>query len=92
MGQYRPDHKVTEKPDRYDDIDRQPLPAEMEAAVAAARQAGLWRLDERVLPGNAALTFPSCAVLGADTDAPLTGVHVAEKCSNRVDSGDMNEQ
>jgi putative pyruvate formate lyase activating enzyme len=50
MGQYRPEHKVTERPDRYDDIDRVPLPAEIDAARAAARRAGLWRIDERVLP------------------------------------------
>jgi putative pyruvate formate lyase activating enzyme len=50
MGQYRPQYKVTDQPARYEDIDRAPLPAEMETAFAAARQAGLWRLDERVLP------------------------------------------
>jgi putative pyruvate formate lyase activating enzyme len=50
MGQYRPEHTVKDKPDRYGDIDRRPLPAEMEAASAAARRAGLRRLDERVLP------------------------------------------
>jgi putative pyruvate formate lyase activating enzyme len=50
MGQYRPEHKVAERPDRYDDIDRRPRPAELEAAFAAARRAGLWRFDERVLP------------------------------------------
>jgi putative pyruvate formate lyase activating enzyme len=48
MGQYRPEHKVT--PERYEDIARRPLPAEMDAALAAARRAGLWRIDERVLP------------------------------------------
>lgn len=36
------------KPDRYGDIDRRPRPAEIEAAIAAARGAVLWRLDERV--------------------------------------------
>jgi putative pyruvate formate lyase activating enzyme len=50
MGQYRPQFKVADRPDRYDDIDRPPLPAELEAAFTAARLAGLWRLDERVLP------------------------------------------
>ncbi len=50
MGQYRPEYKVAEKPDRYDDIDRRTLPAEVDAAFFAARQAGLWRFDERVLP------------------------------------------
>jgi putative pyruvate formate lyase activating enzyme len=49
MGQYRPEYKVSDT-DRYDDIDRRPLPAEMEGAYAAARRAGLWRFDERVLP------------------------------------------
>lgn len=49
MGQYRPEYKVADT-DRYEDIDRRPLPAELEAAFAAARQAGLWRFDERVLP------------------------------------------
>jgi putative pyruvate formate lyase activating enzyme len=48
MGQYRPEYKV--EGDRYDDINRRPLAKEMEAAYGAARQAGLWRLDQRVLP------------------------------------------
>ena len=48
MGQYRPEYKVEEG--RYEDIDRRPLPSEMEAAYAAARRSGLWRFDERVLP------------------------------------------
>jgi putative pyruvate formate lyase activating enzyme len=50
MGQYRPQYKVADRPDRYDDIDRPPLPDELQAAFAAARHAGLSRLDERVLP------------------------------------------
>jgi putative pyruvate formate lyase activating enzyme len=50
MGQYRPEHKVPERPDRYEDINRRPLPAEMDAALAAADRAGLWRIDERVVP------------------------------------------
>lgn len=50
MGQYRPQFKVTEKPDRYRDINRRSQPDEMAAAFAAARRAGLWRFDERVLP------------------------------------------
>ena len=33
----------------YAEIDRRPAPAEMEAAYAAARRAGLWRFDERRL-------------------------------------------
>ncbi len=48
MGQYRPEYKVDDA--RYGDIDRRPRASEMEAAYAAARRAGLWRLDERVLP------------------------------------------
>ena len=46
MGQYRPEHQVPGN-DRYIDIDRRPSPGEMEAAYAAARDAGLWRFDER---------------------------------------------
>jgi putative pyruvate formate lyase activating enzyme len=46
MGQYRPTHRVPGNP-RYADIDRRPRPAEMEAAFAAAADAGLWRFDER---------------------------------------------
>ncbi len=49
MGQYRPDYKVSDNP-RYDDLDRRLLPSEMQAAYDAARRAGLWRFDERVLP------------------------------------------
>jgi putative pyruvate formate lyase activating enzyme len=51
MGQYRPQYKVgvpsprAERP--FPEIDRAPQPAEMEAAYAAARRAGLWRFDER---------------------------------------------
>ncbi|HWC10726.1 MAG TPA: radical SAM protein [Acidimicrobiales bacterium] len=48
MGQYRPEYKVDG--DRYGDINRRARANEMEAAYAAARRAGLWRLDERVLP------------------------------------------
>jgi putative pyruvate formate lyase activating enzyme len=50
MGQYRPEFKVTEKPDRYRDINHRSQPDDMAAAFAAARRAGLWRFDERVLP------------------------------------------
>ncbi|MEE8331280.1 MAG: radical SAM protein [Acidimicrobiia bacterium] len=46
MGQYRPTHRVPGNP-RYADIDRPPLRREMEAAVAAASDAGLWRFDQR---------------------------------------------
>ena len=49
MGQYRPEHKVPDN-ERYTDIDRCPVTAEMTAALTAARAAGLWRLDQRVLP------------------------------------------
>ena len=48
MGQYRPEHKVPDNP-RYQDIDRRPYAAEMARAYAAAREAGLWRFDERWL-------------------------------------------
>ena len=52
MGQYRPDYQVTgrvanSRPEKYADIGRQPHRAEMGDAYAAAREAGLWRLDER---------------------------------------------
>jgi putative pyruvate formate lyase activating enzyme len=46
MGQYRPEHRVPGS-DRYRDIGRRPSSREMEAAYAAARDAGLWRIDER---------------------------------------------
>jgi putative pyruvate formate lyase activating enzyme len=51
MGQYRPDHEVGElardgRP-KYAEIDRRPDAAELSAAHAAARAAGLWRLDPR---------------------------------------------
>jgi putative pyruvate formate lyase activating enzyme len=46
MAQYRPDHRVPGNP-RYADIDRRPHPDEMADARAAARRAGLWRLDRR---------------------------------------------
>jgi putative pyruvate formate lyase activating enzyme len=49
MGQYRPEYRVQDG-SRYEDLDRRPLPAEMRAAHEAARAAGLWRFDERVLP------------------------------------------
>jgi putative pyruvate formate lyase activating enzyme len=51
MGQYRPEHKVgtlgRDGSVRFADVDRRPTPAEMDAAFAAARRAGLWRFDER---------------------------------------------
>jgi putative pyruvate formate lyase activating enzyme len=51
MGQYRPEHEVGTR-DRagrmkYAEIDRRPLPEELEAATAAACDAGLWRFDAR---------------------------------------------
>ncbi|GMU93935.1 MAG: radical SAM protein [Candidatus Hydrogenedentota bacterium] len=53
MGQYRPEYQVGSiagdgKP-KYEDIHRRPLPAEMREAYDAARNAGLWRFDERWL-------------------------------------------
>jgi uncharacterized Fe-S radical SAM superfamily protein PflX len=52
MGQYRPQFQVTgcgvkSRPDKYSDIDRQPYRAELDAAYEAAREAGLWRFNER---------------------------------------------
>ncbi len=52
MGQYRPQFQVRgrgvrSRPDKYSDIDRQPYRAELHAAYEAAREAGLWRFDER---------------------------------------------
>ncbi|HEX6236702.1 MAG TPA: radical SAM protein [Acidimicrobiales bacterium] len=49
MGQYRPEHRVAGSA-RFADIDHRPLASERDDAVAEARQAGLWRFDERVLP------------------------------------------
>jgi len=51
MGQYRPEHQVGDrardgKP-KYGDVQCRPVPAEMRGAYAAARDAGLWRFDER---------------------------------------------
>ena len=53
MGQYRPayqlrGHGVKGRPDKYPDIDRRPYRAELDAAYEAAREAGLWRFDERI--------------------------------------------
>jgi putative pyruvate formate lyase activating enzyme len=54
MGQYRADHEVgrtgRDGRPRFAEIDRTPGAAELEAARAAARDAGLWRLDERAGP------------------------------------------
>lgn len=51
MGQYRPEFQVGQpgrdaKP-QYEEINRRPTDAEMQAARAAARAAGLWRFDTR---------------------------------------------
>ena len=51
MAQYRPSYRVG-KParnghPRYPEIDRTPTSDELKLARAAAREAGLWRLDER---------------------------------------------
>ena len=46
MGQYRPDHRVRQN-ERYADIDRPTRGNELTAAFAAARDAGLWRFDQR---------------------------------------------
>ncbi len=46
MDQYRPLHQVGQSA-KYAAIDRRPSAAEMTAARGAARNAGLWRIDER---------------------------------------------
>ncbi|MFQ5804851.1 MAG: radical SAM protein [Phycisphaerae bacterium] len=53
MGQYRPEHKVGSRAAGsggsagFNEINRRPMHAELEAAYAAAREAGLWRFDQR---------------------------------------------
>jgi putative pyruvate formate lyase activating enzyme len=52
MGQYRPEYEVGQIAGdglaaKYAEIDRRPASEELERARAAARQAGLWRFDER---------------------------------------------
>jgi putative pyruvate formate lyase activating enzyme len=53
MGQYRPEYEVGEITHRgdkkYDEIDRRPKQIELCRAQEAARDAGLWRFDERWL-------------------------------------------
>jgi putative pyruvate formate lyase activating enzyme len=53
MAQYRPEHQVgmpsRDGATRYADIYRRPYHEELAAAHAAARAAGLWRIDERWL-------------------------------------------
>ena len=46
MAQYRPEYEVGKKP-HYAAIDRRPQHRELTDAYEAARQAGLWRFDER---------------------------------------------
>ncbi len=46
MSQYRPEHRVIGS-DRYADVDRRPSLVELQAAYAAAAEAGLWRFDTR---------------------------------------------
>ena len=57
MGQYRPEFQVgsvaKDGHRLYDEINRRPYAAEIDAAYEAARHAGLWRFDER-RPRNAA--------------------------------------
>ena len=52
MGQYRPEYEVGQiagdgLPAKHAEIDRRPASEELEHAREAARQAGLWRFDER---------------------------------------------
>ena len=51
MGQYQPQYQVGELAKnqirRYVEINRRPRSSEMEAAYAAAKEAGLWRFDAR---------------------------------------------
>jgi putative pyruvate formate lyase activating enzyme len=52
MGQYRPEYEVGQiagdgAPAKYAEIDRRPAGEELKCAHAAARDAGLWRFDER---------------------------------------------
>ncbi|MGD9021547.1 MAG: radical SAM protein [Lysobacterales bacterium] len=52
MGQYRPGYQAANRytrsrQERYPDINRPLERSELDAAYAAARQAGLWRFDER---------------------------------------------
>ena len=51
MGQYRPEYRVgriaRDGSTRYAEIDRAPTAEELDAVRAAARDAGLWRFDER---------------------------------------------
>ena len=56
MGQYRPAYQVSDpviggKPDKYSDIARRSYRTEIKNAYDAAREASLWRFDERRPPG-----------------------------------------
>ena len=46
MGQYRPQFQVDGEP-KYAAINRPPSNAEMKAVRQVAREAGLWRFDQR---------------------------------------------
>ncbi len=46
MAQYRPEHKVPGN-ERYSDISRRPTRGEVDEAYRSAREAGLWRFDQR---------------------------------------------
>jgi putative pyruvate formate lyase activating enzyme len=56
MAQYRPEYRVDAPGPaagghpRYPEIDRRPHPDEIRAAYELARDAGLWRFDERWMP------------------------------------------
>ncbi len=52
LEQYKPEYQVAgrgsdSRPEKYTEINRKPYRAELDAAYRAARQAGLWRFDER---------------------------------------------
>ncbi len=55
MDQYGPAGKVLELPERYGDITRRVRGDELDAAVGLAREAGLWRLDQRWRPSRLAV-------------------------------------
>ncbi len=62
MSQYRPEYQVGET---YGDIARRPFDSELAGAFDAAREAGLWRFDERITPRSIAM--PWSVVLAADS-------------------------
>ena len=57
MDQYGPAGKVLELRERYAEVGRRVTPGEIAEAVALARDAGLWRLDERWRPLSARAVF-----------------------------------